>query len=140
MTKYASLLLACLGVLVLVGCSEDKMAEVTGVVTVNGEIPAEGSSINFIPADGKSPSAGATLDKGKYSVRVPLGAMKVELRVPRPRNAAKGNFSKAGPGPGGDWIEESLPPEYNNSTTLTYEVKVGKNEKNWDIQTKQKNN
>jgi hypothetical protein len=42
-----------------------------------------------------------------------------------------------GPGPGGPAdIEESLPPEYHEKSTLTFDVKPGKNEKNWEITSK----
>ncbi|QVL33486.1 hypothetical protein KIH39_06130 [Telmatocola sphagniphila] len=109
------------------------------MVTVDGEIPADGASISFIPQDGKSPSAGDTLKKGAYLCLVPIGASKVEIRVPRPRRKPK-TINKEGPGsgPSGDWIEESLPPEFNAKTTLTFTVNSGKNEKNWDLQTKKK--
>ena len=124
---------AALTVLALVGCGDDgpTTGEVTGTVTVNGQTPADGSSITFIPADGKSPTAGALIEDGKYTVRVPVGTAKVEIRVPRP--VAKPGRKTEGPGPGGDVIEESLPAKYNDQTELTFEVKKGKNEKNWDL-------
>jgi hypothetical protein len=124
---------AALAVLTLVGCGDDGPAtgEVTGTVKVNGQVPAAGSSINFIPADGKSPTAGALIEDGKYAVRVAVGTAKVEIRVPRP--VAKPGRKSEGPGPGGDVIEESLPPRYNDETELTFEVKKGKNEKDWDL-------
>jgi len=126
--------------LFLNGCGDDsKTGTVSGKVTVNGEIPMDGSSINFVSSDGKSSSAGDTLKQGKYSTTVPIGTVKVEIRVPRPQTRAKPGPKSDGPGPGaGGFIEESLPAEYNDKTTLTLEVKPGSNEKNWDIQTKTK--
>lgn len=120
----------------LAGCdSGPKMGDVTGTVTVDGQVPAEGSSITFIPTDGKTPAAGATLEKGKYSTKVPVGNCKVEIRAPRPLARAK--VRTEGPGPGGPAdIEESLPAKFNDATELTFEVKPGTNEKNWDLQTK----
>jgi hypothetical protein len=113
------------------GCKEGPATgEVTGAIKVDGEIPPAGSSITFIPADGKSPSAGALLKEGRYTATVPVGLSKVEIRVPRPK---KGSGSSGGPGPGGDIIEESLPDKYNDNTELTLEVKRGKNEKNWEL-------
>jgi hypothetical protein len=100
-------------------------------VKVDGEIPPPGSSITFIPADGKSPSAGATLQDGRYTAQVPVGLSKVEIRVPRPmKHSGK---KSDGPGPGGDIIEESLPDKYNNNTELTIEVKRGRNQKDWEL-------
>lgn len=118
----------------LAGCQDGPATgEVAGVVKVNGEIPPPGSSITFIPADGKSPSAGATLQDGRYTAQVPVGLSKVEIRVPRP--IKKGGKIDEGPGPGGDYIEESLPEKYNDKTELTLDVKRGKNEKNWELST-----
>ena len=137
LARTSRLLLACL---LLSGCADDaKTGTVSGTVTVNGEIPMDGSSINFVSSDGKSPSAGDTLKQGKYSTTVSIGTVKVEIRVPRPQTRAKPSPKSEGPGPGaGGFIEESLPAEYNDKTTLTLEVKPGSNEKNWDIQTKTK--
>jgi hypothetical protein len=124
---------AALAVLVFVGCGDDGPAtgEVTGTVKVNGQTPAAGSSINFIPVDGKSPTAGGLIEDGKYTVRAPVGTAKVEIRVPRP--VTRPGRKIEGPGPGGDVIEESLPARYNDRTELTFEVKKGKNEKDWDL-------
>ena len=83
---------------------------------------------------GKSPSSGAAIEDGRYSAKVPIGMAKVEIRVPRPMNL--GGNAAAGPGPGGDIIEESLPARYNDSTELTLDVKRGKNEKDWELQGK----
>lgn len=120
----------------LAGCdSGPKTGEVTGTVTVDDQVPPDGSSITFIPTDGKSPSAGATLDKGKYTARVSVGPAKVEIRAPRSIKAAKARTE--GPGPGGPAnIEESLPARYNDKTELTFDVQSGRNEKNWDLKTK----
>src|SRR5205085_1648017 len=105
---------------------------VTGTVKVNGQTPAAGSSITFIPADGKSPTTGAVLDEGRYSVRVPVGTAKVEIRVPRP--VAKKGPKIEGPGSEGGLIEESLPAKYNDQTELSIDVKSGKNQKDWELQ------
>jgi hypothetical protein len=120
----------------LAGCTDGaKTGEVTGTVMVDNQIPADGSSITFIPADGKSPSAGAAIVNGKYAAKVPVGPTKVEIRVPKPANQPKGKPAE-GPGPGGDIIEESLPAKYNDRTELTFDVKAGPNEKNWELSTK----
>src|SRR5262245_33920581 len=122
-------------VLALAGCGGgSKVGEVSGTVTVDGQTPAAGSSISFVPEGGKAPSAGAVIEGGKYTARVPVGTAKVEIRVPRPVTLPKGEA--AGPGPGGDRIEESLPARFNDETELTYEVKPGRQEKNWDLKTR----
>jgi hypothetical protein len=131
---------ACLlAALALAGCETGPaMGEVSGTVTVDGQTPAEGASITFFPTDGKSQTAGASIVQGRYTAQVPVGTAKVEIRAPRPAAGAGGNTAgpgAAGPG-GGGFIEESLPAKYNNETTLTIDVKPGKNEKNWDLSTK----
>jgi len=118
------------------GCGDGPaMGEVSGTIKVDGQVPAEGSSITFIPTDGKSPTAGAVLGKdGSYQVRVPVGKVRIEIRVPRPM--AKRAAKAQGPGAEGGWIEESLPAKYNDQSELTFEVKSGKNQKDWDVSTK----
>lgn len=122
--------------LALVGCdSGPKMGDVSGSVTVDGQTPALGSSITFVPTDGKAGGGGATLQNGKYAVKLATGAYKVEIRVPKP--VAKAPKPREGPGPGGVAnIEESLPAKYHDQTELTFEVKAGPNEKNWPLTTK----
>ncbi len=117
------------------GCdSGPPMGDVSGTVTVDGQTPAAGSSINFLPADGKSPSAGCVIESGKYSARVPVGPVKVQVRVPKPINKPKPK--QKGYQTEGETIMESLPPKYNDATELTLDVKQGSNEKNWDLKTK----
>src|SRR5262245_60136601 len=80
------------GLLALAGCDNGaKTGEVTGTVTVDGQTPAVGSSITFIPADGKAQSAGCLIENGKYTAKVPVGASKVEIvyRSPLARKARR---------------------------------------------------
>src|SRR5512138_2445750 len=105
------------GLLALAGCdSGPRMGEVSGTVTVDGQTPPPGSSISFVPADGKGPSAGALIQDGKYKTKVPVGMTKVEIHVPRTR---KGKATE-GPGPGGDTVDDALPPKYHEKTELSY--------------------
>jgi hypothetical protein len=114
------------------GCGDGSgTGEVAGTVKVNGQVPPPGSSITFIPADGKAQTAGALIEDGRYAVRVPVGTARVEIRVPR---AAGRTAPKVeGPESDGGLVEESLPARYNDQTELTFEVKKGSNEKNWDL-------
>jgi hypothetical protein len=108
--------------------------EVTGTVKVDGKAPPPGSSITFFPIDGKSPTAGGAIEDGKYSVRVPVGMAKIEIRVWRP--VSKSKEVKAGPGPAGDLVEESLPPKYNDESEERLDVRPGKNLKDFDLRSK----
>ncbi len=123
------------------GCGEGSTGgEVSGTVTVDGQTPAVGSSITFIPTDGKSQTAGDLIEEGRYTAKnVPAGTAKVEIRVPRPAAGAappSAGPGSAGPGGGTGLIEESLPPKYNDQSELTLDVKPGKQEKNWELSTK----
>jgi hypothetical protein len=117
---------------VLAGCSGGpKTATVSGVVKVSGK-EAEKGSITFIPADGKGQTAGAAIENGRYTAKVPHGAMRVEVRVPK----VVGKKSLYGKdGPYGDITEDVLPAKYNDKTELTLDV-TGDVVKDWDLQGK----
>jgi len=119
--------------LILVGCGgTDPMSEVSGTVKVNGK-EAEAAVITFFPANG--PTAGAEVKEGAYSVQVPLGISKVEIRMAK-AIAGKTRIAE-GPGAGDEgYVVEVLPAKYNDRSELTFEVKASKNEKNWDLTTK----
>jgi hypothetical protein len=108
--------------------------EVTGTVKVDGKVPPPGSSITFFPMDGKSSTAGGLIEDGKYSVRVPVGMAKIEIRAPRPVSRPKD--AKAGPGPQGDLVEESLAAKYNDESELRLDVRPGKNPLEFDLRSK----
>jgi hypothetical protein len=130
----------CLLAALFVGCGGDKgMGHVSGKVTVDGQVPAVGSSITFFPVDGKQ-SAGDTLTDGNYSVDVPIGESRVEIRIPRPVVSPTPAVPKQGPGSegpgGGGYITESLPAKYNDQSELKLNVVAGKNEKDWEVSAK----
>lgn len=117
----------------LAGCGrDDGLARVSGKVTVDGQVPALGSSITFFPNDGKSRSAGATLENGNYTVDVPRGEARVEIRVPK--TVPNPNASTQGPG-AGDRVTESLPAKYNDKSELKMTVEAGNNTKDWEVST-----
>jgi hypothetical protein len=116
------------------GCSDPSTGEVTGAVKVDGKPAPPGSSITFVPVDGKSPTAGGVIQNGKYTVRVPVGIAKIEIRAPGPVNRSKD--AKEGPGPRGDLVEESLPEKYNDQSELRLDVHPGKNTRDFDLRSK----
>jgi hypothetical protein len=121
-------------VLTVFGCGGDsKTGEVTGAVTIDGQKPPVGSSITFVPADGKGPSAGAMLDDGRYTATVPVGVARVEIRAPK----FAAEKTKGGPGGGGERVVgDLLPAKYHDNTELTFDVQAGRNEKNWELKSK----
>jgi hypothetical protein len=131
-------IVSCLVVVLHVGCGREAgIGRVSGTVRVDGEVPAPGSSITFFPTDGNARSAGALLENGAYSVKVPEGEAKVEIRIPKTVVSDPG-IVKQGPGAdaGSGQIIESLPPKYNDQTELKMNVVSGSNQKDWDVSTK----
>ena len=131
MTTPRAIVCALMTLVLVTGCDDGPpTGEVSGTVRVSGQVPPAGSSITFFPVDG-SPSAGAVLEEGRYRVKVPVGLAKVEIRVPRP--VAKTGPKVQGPGSEGGLIEESLPAKYNDASELTFDVKSGTSQKDWDL-------
>jgi hypothetical protein len=123
-------------VLAVAGCGDATTGEVTGTVTMDGRPPPVGSSITFTPADGKSAGAGAVIESGKYATKVPVGTSKVQVRVPK---FAAEKAPQAGPGGGGERVVgDQLLADDKGQTEFTYEVTPGKQEKNWNLKTKDK--
>jgi len=116
----------------LLGCTGSKNGEVSGIVTYDGK-SIEHGSIVFLSTDGKGPTSGGMIDKGKYFVQnVPVGSAKVLIKAPK-----ESKKMKMYDDPKADWVmqagEELLPPIYSNenSTELKLEIKSGKNEKDF---------
>src|SRR5262245_15814682 len=123
-TGIAGLLLA---LLLTASCSDGSATgEVAGSVNIDGKSPDTGS-IAFIPADGKSPTAGGEIKDGKYTARVPVGTAKVEIRVPK--IVGKKKLYNTPDSPVQPIMEEVLPSRYNDKTELTLDVKSGRNAK-----------
>jgi hypothetical protein len=132
-TLYFSPLLAVLAV--AAGCSgqDPNRGEVTGMVTINGQ-PAASGAVAFSPVDGQSPTSGGKIVNGLYSVKASTGTVKVAIRVPKVVGERK--LYDTPDSPVQPLMEESLPPEYNDRTTLTFDVQPGVNEHNFDLKSK----
>ena len=122
------------------GCGGAKTGDVTGTVRVDGQPPPVGSSISFVPADGKSTAAGGAIEDGKYTAaNVPAGPTKVRIIVPKFASGRAAPKPKAGPGAEGDRVVGELTlVDESGKTELTFDVKPGHNEKNWDLKSKEK--
>ncbi len=129
--RMASALAIFGAVAALVGCGDSvKTADVSGTVTYDGK-PVEEGAISFVPADGKGPSGGGTIKDGKYTAtKVPVGNAKVRISAAKVVGAAKEDKDAPGRPP---LTKESIPEKYNTKSDLTFEVKSGANEKNWDL-------
>jgi len=115
-----SMLIACLAM--ATGCSDPNIGIVSGSIMVDGE-PAETGSITFAAEDGLTGPIGTKITDGQYSVELPIGMAKVEIRVPVVVGQKK--LYNTPDSPVSDIMEESLPPRYNDETELTYDVVPG---------------
>ena len=113
------------------GCNQGPpMGEVTGNVIVNGT-PAKTGSISFFPLDGKSLTAGTEIIDGKYTAQVPVGKVKIEVRVSKIVGQRK--LYPTPNSPVANVYKEVLPPKFNDQSELEMDVTKGTNEKDFDI-------
>jgi len=123
----ASLILA----LCLTGCGSDgpERGIVTGKVTLNGA-PLPGADVEFQPEEG-SPSYAMTDDKGRYDLmytRDKRGAMVGEhtVRIVTPTTSTDPEGNQV-------MVPQQVPPKYNAGSTLTRDVKPGKNKFDFEL-------
>ena len=65
------------------GCSSDSgKGTVSGTVTLDGQ-PLQSGLIRFVPVDGQTPTAEATITDGEFSVEVPVGEKRVSISAPK---------------------------------------------------------
>jgi len=114
-----------------IGCGGDvATGTVSGTVSYDGK-PIENGAINFLAADG-SGSGGGTIKDGKYTAtNVRPGNNKVEVSGSKVVGQKK--LYNTPNSPAQDVTAELVPAKYNKNTELTFEVKVGSNEKNFDL-------
>ena len=122
---------ALLMVVVLAGCSGQKpMGTVEGTVTFNSQ-PLEQGLIRFVPVDGNSQTADATITGGKFTANVPVGDVRVEITAPKVVGQTK--MYNTPDSPTVDRIEELIPPKYNVSSELKMTIPKGKTEKQFAL-------
>jgi hypothetical protein len=119
-------------VALVMGCAgEGDYGEVYGTVSYDGKLIEEGQ-IKFVPADGKGPSAGGVIKDGKYTAtKVPVGNTKVSISGSKV--VGKKKVYDTPNSPEMPLTAELLPTKYNDKSDLTFEVKRGNNEKNWEL-------
>jgi hypothetical protein len=109
------------------GCSSDQTT-IEGAVSFDGQAVERGS-ITFEPVSGTGPSAGGTIENGRYKIDangVTPGEMIVRISAVRPT----GKKIEAGPpersGTLVDEVRPYIPAAYNEQSTLKAQVKAGK--------------
>ncbi|QDT25923.1 hypothetical protein Pan153_26280 [Gimesia panareensis] len=108
---------------------------VTGKVTVDGEPLAEGNVI-FRDAEGKAASGAGKIEQGTFSFETVAGKKAVVITANReiPGKTVAGGAPDEPPVPA---VEQYLPAEYNEKTTLEAEVsEAGPNEFTFELKTK----
>src|SRR5262245_8382688 len=108
------------------GCSSSTTAAVQGKVSYGGE-PIDVGTITFIPKSEGGIKTGGLIDNGAYSVEAKVGPAPgthlVEIRWARPTGKkSKNEFCEEI-----QIRQEGLREKYHNQSTLTAEIKAGKN-------------
>jgi hypothetical protein len=160
-SSVASFFLSCSLCALAAGCGSGyKYSPVSGRVTIDGKPVANlrisfqptGSSRDLKPKDPAAseqdpnynltpgPGSAAKTDaEGRYTLRVVgedgEGAVMGRHRVRISQNSGGEDELHPGGG-GGGGLAELLPPKYNSETELTFEVKPGPNEANFELKSK----
>jgi len=116
--------------LLILGCgSGDGAADVKGDVTLDGQPLTEGV-IHFMPVDGKSRTASTFVRDGHFETRVPLGKQRVEISCVKTQPVKPGQMADSAMG------AEIVPAKYNTKSELSLEVKRGKNQPRFELNSK----
>lgn len=127
-----------LALLAFVGCGGSgasdlpDLGKVTGVVTLDGA-PLADATVSFQSKEAGRMASGKTDAQGRYTLYLlndiegaPVGQNEVYITTAVPADDADPKSGKP----------ERLPAKYNAKTTLSAEVEPGKNEFNFDLQSK----
>jgi hypothetical protein len=126
------LLAVCFVSLAAQGCSSDSSkGAVSGTVTLDGQALASGL-IRFVPVDGRTPSADATITDGEFSAEVPIGEKRVSISAPKV--VGKRKAYQTADAPSIDIVEELLPARYNVTSELTLNVTGGRQEAEFKLE------
>jgi hypothetical protein len=95
---------------------------VTGTVTLDGR-PLESGLIRFVPTDGQTATADATISNGQFTATVPVGEKRVSISAPKV--VGKRKMYETPDSPTTDVVEELLPARYNAQSELTITITAG---------------
>ena len=124
MTPRTFQLIVICGILVAAfGCASDSgKGTLTGTVTLDGQ-PLQNGLIRFVPVDGQTATAEATITDGEFIAEVPLGEKRVSISAPKV--VGKRKAYQTPDSPTVDIVEELLPARYNVQSVLTLTVTSG---------------
>src|SRR5687767_10287779 len=99
------------------GCSGDATdGTVTGSVTFDGQ-PLKSGTIRFDPTDGRTASADAIINDGKFTAKSPPSEKRVSISASKV--VGKKKMYDTPDSPVVDLTEEMLPKQYNANSELT---------------------
>lgn len=105
------------------GCSQSTThGTIQGTVTLDGVKLKEGV-VRFVPVDGSSQTASASIIAGEFTAKVPVGTMRVECSAPKIIGQKK--MYDTADSPIVDVVDELLPTQYNVRSELILEVRPG---------------
>jgi hypothetical protein len=108
-------LLACLP-----GCGQrDARIAISGTVLYDGQ-PVKKGIVTFVPANGKGPTAAATIADGHYSVKLAPGNKVIKIEAFKV--VGQRHYNKNPSSPMVDQQEQILPPRYNTKSEITREI------------------
>jgi hypothetical protein len=121
--------------LVSAGCStEPAMGTVSGEVTFDGQ-PLKDGRVQFTPLDGKGQTGGEPIKDGKFTAKVPVANMKVEISANKV--VGKHRVYEGDPNsPVTEDVVELIPPKYNFNSELMLDVKPGSQTVKYDLKSK----
>ena len=135
--RQISLAMLAVCVLGFIGCGGDdgpQTTTVAGQVTFNDK-PLPNGEIIFRPVDGNVAADAGQIQAGKYSLECKLGEKTVEISAMRDVPGAKEQTLESGET--GTEVEQYIPEEYNDKTTLKAEVtESGENTFNFPLKGK----
>jgi hypothetical protein len=125
------------GLALLSGCGQSgpPRHEVTGKITFAGEAIEDGV-IEFDPLDGQGTKEGAQILKGEYKIPKDKGLLAGKYKVRIHAGPEASSNKEELPGPTGMQrnADDRAWPDYNEKSTLTFEVKEGEaNKFNFDV-------
>lgn len=123
------LCVACL--LLLSGCGGNGELQISGKVTLDGA-PIERGTIRFVAEDGTGPAFESTITSGAYTVSMPAGPKKVSILGYK----KIGEHHVQGPdSPLVDDLQQIVPAQFNEQTTLIQKVETSSAAVNFDLKT-----
>jgi hypothetical protein len=118
----------------VMGCSgSSTTGTVNGTVTLDGN-PLQEGTVRFVPIDGKSPTASASVAEGKFTASVPLGEMRVEFSAPKVVGRHK--VYETPDSPMVDDVAELIPNRFNVRSELRITVRKGSQDETFLLMSK----